>query len=659
MTAFTGSASRQRPGFDRGRALIGALLMTLLGAGAAAGRATADSGPYIEPPMLAERVAAGALPPVEARLPQTPAVATMDWPGQTVGRHGGQITMLMASAKDVRIMVVYGYARLVAYDSKLELVPDLLESVEETEGRIFTFRLRPGHKWSDGAPFTTEDFRYFWEDVANDEDLSPTGAPHLMLVNGEPPKIEIIDDTTIRYSWSRPNPDFLPALAGPSPLYIYRPSRYLKQYHTKHADPAALDQAVAAAGQRDWAALHNRKDNMYRNDNPALPTLDPWMLITEPPSERFVFERNPYYHRIDKEGRQLPYLDRIVVQIADSNIIPAKAGAGESDLQARYLRFDNFTFLKAGEERGAYDVLLWDSGTGSQLALFPNLNVNDPGWRALTRDVRFRRALSLAIDRSEINQAIYHGLARESADTVLPKSPLYDPDYATAWTAFDPDGANRLLDEIGLTTRDDNGTRLMPDGRPLDIIVETAGESTEQTDVLELMRDGWRAVGIRLFTRPSERETFRNRIFAGETVMSVWTGLENGLPTAGMSPAELAPTTQQQLQWPKWGQYVETKGESGEPVDLPEAQELARLLTEWYGAKTREEHAAIWDRMLRIRAEQVYSIGVVAGVPQPVVVNDRLRNVPKKAVFSWEPGAHFGIYRPDSFWLDESGQSPS
>jgi len=122
---------------------------------------------------------------------------------------------------------------------------------------------------------------------------------------------------------------------------------------------------------------------------------------------------------------------------------------------------------------------------------------------------------------------------------------------------------------------------------------------------------------------------------------------------------ELAPTTQQQLQWPKWGQYVETKGESGEPVDLPEAQELTRLLGEWYAAKTRDERRAIWDEMLRIRAKQVYSIGTVAGVPQPVVVSDRLRNVPKKAVYSWEPGAHFGIYKPDCFWLDDSGKSPS
>ncbi len=157
-------------------------------------------------------------------------------------------------------------------------------------------------------------------------------------------------------------------------------------------------------------------------------------------------------------------------------------------------------------------------------------------WRELLRDVRFRRALSLAIDRDEINQVIYFGLGLPSNNTVLPHSPLYKPEYSTTWATTDIEQANRLLDEIGLSKRGDDGMRLLPDGRPMMIIVETAGESTEETDVLELIRDTWKKIGIELFTKPSQREVFRNRIFAGETMMSVWTGIENGFPSADMSP---------------------------------------------------------------------------------------------------------------------------
>ena len=132
--------------------------------------------------------------------------------------------------------------------------------------------------------------------------------------------------------------------------------------------------------------------------------------------------------------------------------------------------------------------------------------------------------------------------------------------------------------------------------------------------------------------------------------MSVWTGIENGVPTADMSPQELAPTSQQQLQWPKWGQYVQTGGKAGEAIDMPVPQELARLNQSWLRATDRAERERIWHRMLKINAEQVFSIGIISGVLQPVVVSRRMRNVPEKGVYNWDPGAHLGIYMPDTFW---------
>ena len=602
----------------------------------------------VETPMFREDVAAKKLPPVKQRLPENPLVVVMDGKTSELGQHGGTLNMLIGRARDVRMLVVYGYARLVGYDRNLNIVPDILESIEVKEDRIFTMKLRPGHKWSDGQPFTTEDFRYYWEDVANDKELSPAGPPAELLAGGVPPKVEYLDKTTVRYTWAQANPDFLPRMAGPSPLFIFRPAHYLKQFHKKY-NPKVLEADKAEPGKRNWAATHNREDNMYQFDNPKLPTLQPWINTTKPPADRFVAVRNPFFHRVDENGRQLPYIDRVVMPIADGKLIPAKAGAGESDLQARDIQFNNYTFLKKGEKVNNYRTLLWRTGQGSHFALFPNLNSSDPVWRQLFRDVRFRRALSLAIDRSQINQVLYFGLASESNNTVVPESPLYRKPYQTQWAQFDRKAADKLLDDIGLKRASD-GMRRLPDGRPLEIIVETAGESSEQTDVLELIRETWREAGIKLFSKPSQREVLRNRVFSGEAMMSVWGGLDNGLPNADTSPDELAPTSQVQLQWPKFGQYFETAGKSGEAPDIPEAVELMKLAQSWRTAN-RAEREKIWHRMLSIHAEQQFSIGVINNVQQPVVVNNALKNVPEKGLYNWDPGAFFGIYRPDTFWF--------
>jgi peptide/nickel transport system substrate-binding protein len=289
------------------------------------------------------------------------------------------------------------------------------------------------------------------------------------------------------------------------------------------------------------------------------------------------------------------------------------------------------------------------------MALHPNLNTTDPAWRELLRDVRFRRALSLAIDRREINEVVYFGLVHPSNNTVLPQSPLFDKFYRDAWIKFDPAAANKLLDEMGLAARDARGLRLMKSGQPLEIVVDTAGESTEETDVLELIRDSWRKVGIALYTRPSQREVFRKRVFSGQSIMSVWPGLNNGIPTADMSPEELAPVKQEQLQWPQWGNHVESRGKGGEPPALPEVTELLSLYNAWQRSQDSAERERIWRRMLTIHAEQQFTIGTVTGNLQPVVVHDGLKNVPAKGLYNWDPGAYFGIYRMDTFYFDEKG----
>ena len=207
------------------------------------------------------------------------------------------------------------------------------------------------------------------------------------------------------------------------------------------------------------------------------------------------------------------------------------------------------------------------------------------------------------------------------------------------------------MDEIGLTKRDSSDYRLLPDGRRAEIVVETAGEDPQEVDILQLIAEDWAKIGIRLLIKPSMRESLRERAYTGQVMMTTWSGWDNGVPTPDMMPDELAPTHQDNLAWPKWGEYFETKGKSGEAPDVPEARELIDLYKRWFAATDSEQRAEIWHRMLQINAEQQFVIGIVGSVPQPVVVSNRLRNIPKEAFYGWDPGAQFGIYRPDQFWF--------
>jgi peptide/nickel transport system substrate-binding protein len=484
--------------------------------------------------------------------------------------------------------------------------------------------------------------------------LSISGPPDFMMVDGTPPKFEVIDAKTVRYTWAKPNPRFLPTLAEPRDPFIYRPAHYLKQFHIRYADKDVLQQQATRAKLKSWAALHNRMDEMFDNTNPDLPTLQPWRVTNSAPASRFIFERNPYYHRVDATGQQLPYVDRIIVDIASAGLMAAKGNAGEVDFLARGLSMSDVPVLKEGEKAKGYRTLLWRVARGSEVALYPNLTTGDPVWRSLNRDVRFRRALSLAIDRHTINNALLFGLGIEGNNTIMESSPLSMPDYRTRWAQYDPALASRLLDEVGLAERGSDGIRKLPDGRPLEIVVEVDGEAGLAVDTLELVTEFWRDVGIKLFIKPQDRMILRNRAYSGSTVMVATYGLDNAIPIAAMQPAELAPVRQDNMAWPKWGQFVETLGKNGEPCDTPGGKQLMSLYDTWLTTADESVKERIWHEMLQLHAENQWVIGTVAGAIQPIVLRDGLKNLQPVDLYSWEPTSLLGVYRVDEIFWDRA-----
>lgn len=642
------SAPRETPLLLSRRTVNG--LMAGAAAALFARPAAAEGLVFTDAPSLAERVKKGELKPVSERLPKTPLVADYESRKRTIGRYGGEMRTLAARARDLRFISANAYTRLVGYDESLKLVPDLAESVTVEDNRVFTFTLREGHRWSDGHPFTTEDFRYWWVDVALNKELSPAGPPELFFAGGKLARVEFIDERTIRFAWDAPNPRFLPALAQPRPATLFVPGHYLRQFHRRYRDKAELDAMVAKAKVKSWAALHNRMDDAYDFSNPDLPTLGAWACLTPAPATRFVFERNPYFHRVDPTGQQLPYIDRVIVDIASGSLFAAKANAGEADLLARGLSMNDAPVLKEGEALNGYKTYLWRYARGSAYAFYPNLNCNDAVWRNLNRDLRYRRALSHAIDRRILNNALLFGLGVEGNNTVLADSPLYREEFRTVHTAYDPAKAAALLDEIGLVEKDSIGIRKLPDGRTMEVIVEVDGESGDMIDALQLVTEMWRDVGIKLFVKPQERSILRQRSYSGLTVMVAATGLDNAVPTAQMPPTELAPVRQDNYAWPKWGQWFETQGKNGEEPDTVPARQLLSLYRGWLGTSEPAEAAQVWTQMLRLYAENLWSIGTVAGELQPIVASKKMRNIPEKGLYSWEPTSLMGIYRIEEFY---------
>ena len=295
------------------------------------------------------------------------------------GRYGGTLRILGGSAKDTRLMVIYGYARLVGYTPDFEIAPDIAESVDVEENRVFTFHLRPGHRWSDGEPFTSEDFRFYWEDIANDAEVSRFGPPKELLVDGEKPVVEFPDEVTVRYTWSKPN-SFFPAGACRGAASRDLPPLALPEAIPRETCRArGGDEDGRGGGRAELGRAPLQQGSLLSERQSRLS--DPAALGAEDAAAFRPLSCSsaiPTTTASTRRGMQLPYIDEVAITVASSDLIPAKVAAGEADLQGAYLSFSNFTFLKEAEERSGYKVRRWLGTKGARVALFPDLNTNDP-----------------------------------------------------------------------------------------------------------------------------------------------------------------------------------------------------------------------------------------------------------------------------------------
>ncbi|TET08843.1 ABC transporter substrate-binding protein [Candidatus Aerophobetes bacterium] len=611
---------------------------------------------FSEAPMLRAKVDAEELPPVGKRLPEEPLVVE---PIEEIGQYGGTLNVFAPwdiGYDDGSAIWGYGNALRISPDLK-GVVPSIARDWEFSEdGKSFILYLRKGMRWSDGAPFTVDDIFFWWEDVILNKELTPA-IPMSFTPGGEPWEIEVIDDYTVRFSFAAPQPflilqNFTGFAGGEG--YKWLPKHYLKKYHPKYTSAEKIEEICEEEGFKNWVELFNKKRALigygsYWVDTET-PTLRAW-LLKEKGIDWWLLERNPYYFAIDTAGNQLPYIDRIfITNVGNTEIYNAKIISGEADFASWSVSFDNYTLYVESAEEGDYRVLNWNTGLGSDVMYQPNQNLTgDDVLAEILRDVRFRRALSVAIDRDDINEALYFGLAVPRQWTVIPDSKYYEEEFARAYAQYDTEMANALLDEMGLDKRDAEDYRLRPDGKRLSLLIEYAESAGPRVSVTELVKEYWEAIGIDVAVKVGSAQLVSQRTLAREVEISIQQG---AVSTDITFPSDLgwrAPWHSNLAWGVLWGKWYETGGKEGEEPPEVHKKNLERwekiLVT-----MDEEERIRLTKEILRSNAENVWNIGTVGLPPQPVMVKNNLRNVPETGLWAWDD-LYLVPYRAETFFF--------
>lgn len=597
---------------------------------------------YGEAPMLADQVAAGALPPVEERLPANPNVIPVV---DQIGTYGG--TMRFADTGErmdegLRIR----HTGLFRYNfTASEAQADLAESWEwSNENRTLTITLRDGLKWSDGDDFNTGDIQWFWDNVLNHPEVSPNGPGGFWAPTGEPAVLEVVDDTIFSWTWTIPYPIAMDRFArthfsGDNSLY--GPSHYLEQFHADFNENA---QALAEdAGFEIWVdMLGSRRAQGYQLTSMPLdrPYLDSWVPVSIE-SDRVLLERNPYFHQVDPEGNQLPYMDNIEVTLAgDQDLYALKLSAGELDFGARWTRPSDLQLYRQNEESGDYTTYIAQSLRPSEFAIFLNQAFPDEELQPLFQSLDFRAALSMAIDRNEMNDVLFFGLGEIHPPTPLKTLPWFRDEWYNEFLDYTPDKSNELLDGLGLTERDGDNFRLLPSGERLTIIIH--GRDIHMPGC-ELMASDLTDIGVELICQESTPDLIAQLQDANEMMAQIWHIGRATLFGRG-TPDDFAVNDPSRHSWGRqWALWISSNGEAG--IEPP--QSIKDLNEKWnefsQHPSDSAEAAAVGAEYFSYYAEQLPIIPTVGLSPQPVVYSNRMRNVPTEGLF-W--GSDTNFYAP-------------
>ncbi|MEL7471591.1 MAG: ABC transporter substrate-binding protein [Pseudomonadota bacterium] len=605
-----------------------------------------------------------ALAPLAERLPEEPLVVV---PYDSIGQYGGQLDALSnATEAGTSDFLSIRHVNFVRFSDDLQtIVPNIAKGWEWNDDFTqLTFFLRRGHKWSDGAPFTADDVK-FWYDNLN-FDTNVIGKPKdFLLSGGEKMNVVVVDPQTVRFEMAAPKPGFLAHFAN-SYAQPFQPKHFLGKYHPAiNADADAEAKKIGFEtgyevvnfyhGQSDWT---DTPSPMLRDAAKAAtlpyatqPTLEAYIYTADTTEGRHLVA-NPYFHQVDTAGNQLPYInEQDEIYINENEVRILKIAAGEVDYKSQSLQLPSGPQLLEGQEKGDYTVHL--KPTIAQVVFGVNVTHEDEAKRAVFSDLRFRKAMSHAINRPEMNETTYFGLGTPSAYIGFSPVPDFvDPKWATYATEFDPDAAKAAFDELGLKDVDGDGLRELPNGDPLTLNLQFATQGGPAA-VMEFVAQNWKDVGINTTVKEVTPDEYRSAQSANKLDVITW---GKGQPVAivlgnnelWVPPYENYFGSRNAMLWSKW---IDTEGAEG--IEPPQwAKDMVQDIESFQQqAPGSAEAAQIGAKLAATMAEQLLFIGTVSA-PNPIVHSNKLKNFTEFKTWSYEYYRTYP-YRATQWWLDE------
>ncbi len=428
---------------------------------------------------------AGEVPEDALHTESTPGTygGTIVWAAPQGPKSLNPVLAAESSSTDIQIL---NNAALTAYDhSAQKTVYALAKSHEvSTDGLTWTFHLRKGVRWSDGEPFSADDVVFTFT-AAFDPAVANPRKDVFAQSDGKMPKVEKVDDLTVRFVLTEPNAllfdnlSSLPILPRHKLASVYESGGFMQAYSVG----AAPSDVVG---------------------------LGPYRLVEITASERLVFERNPYYWKVDSKGQRLPYVDRLVVVIVpDYNTELLKFQSGETDFH-KQVRTADVDLLQRDQQKGDFTVYeLGPSFNTSAMMLNANPNRNasgkpimDPVKLGWFRQKEFRQAVSYAIDRAGLIKTVYNGLATPLNSLTSPADKVWYDREAEVPNAYDPERAKALLKSIGIEDRDGDGALEDAKGNPIAFTLITNAENSARVQISTFVKANLDAIGMKVTVSP-------------------------------------------------------------------------------------------------------------------------------------------------------------
>ena len=614
---------------------------------------------YKEAPMLAELVAAGQLPPVEERLPKPEDIMVVPVV-DGIGQYGGTWYNVTGGA-DMNTIKMVLYDPPIRWKSDYTgYEPGLAKSYEWSEdGTEVTFHFREGVKWSDGEPFTMDDMRFWWEDLALNPDFKVVQVPWWgFKSDGTPMDVSFPDDYTMVMKWDRPQwiTPYILAQGFWEWEDMMAPRHFLEQFHPKYNPDATYE---------------DLEKKQKFEENPDFPVLFAWHIIEYTPAQRWVLERNPYYWKVDPEGNQLPYIDRMVVDyIPDEEVRVLEISQGKYDATFRGTQDpNNIPFLL--EQAEANDFHIHEgavNGAGGWPGWLINQDYADTtneNWeeiRAVLRDKNFRQGLSHAMDRQRIIDVAWDGIGYPTQGTISPQAwhfaseegrKVYE-EWRDSYIEYNPELAMQLFDTAGVVDADGDGCRDLPSGAAFTLVLDLTdwGTAAVNTPATEVFASNLKDVGIctlinNVIGLPDSDLRQREGLFMLRTAhgseLDIWT-----------YPDWIFPLRENRA-WPLEGKWRQTGGAEGEqPEEGSPAARLQALYDQGVAEPDIEKrHEIVWEA-IRIHIEEgPFYLGAAGDQPMPVVVKNNFHGIPELVILGpWAPGSPGNLF-PEQFWIEQ------